>query len=624
MLPLSGEFKGKDEWNVRSRLFQEESQVFFSSLLTLILRKEALISHNEREQRECVPEPSGSYNFGIEEALHSFAEDFPEVCELQGTERLLRTTQRQIKVLEDVREVVSHVEDDAWVQQVREALPRLEIDSLERKSIAGSIEKARDGLDEAKRKLSRLEAEREALGQRLATAEQATQGLGQQMKKLFARQKKTKEELRFRKLHEEYQALLTQRDELEVKRDRAQRVLEDLERELALAQQGWKEEVDFWRQEAVNQRDIRQLLADIKPANLVEILAEIVKTWEDSAEARAISSSIYDDYRDMTAEEVEERMVTLRQREQRLRRADTEERIKQVQVVAATLDTLVGRFPDADLMVDHFFVDEASYASMGKVLPLFVYNKPITFLGDHLQLPPVTEVEKKHLEMMGNLPAVIWAESALQVGHFFKESLEQLAKKFFFSKKTREPGIPQVNLTRTHRFGPSLSSILDRFVYKNDFGSAKSDREDTGVFLLQVDKVTRRKQRSNPAEVRAIQHLLPRLLKKGMDDFAIVAPYTKQIDALRREMPEVYEQERILTVHKSQGREWDYVIFSICDTDDAYFVDSLKPHTHGLNLLNTAISRTRKGLILVGDIRYWREQPGQLLAELAKVGREIR
>ena len=48
------------------------------------------------------------------------------------------------------------------------------------------------------------------------------------------------------------------------------------------------------------------------------------------------------------------------------------------------------------------------------------------------------------------------------------------------------------------------------------------------------------------------------------EDFAILTPYSRQIRVLKEKMPQ-YKDTRILTVHKSQGREWDTVILSVYD-----------------------------------------------------------
>ena len=76
-------------------------------------------------------------------------------------------------------------------------------------------------------------------------------------------------------------------------------------------------------------------------------------------------------------------------------------------------------------------------------------------------------------------------------------------------------------------------------------------------------------------------------------------------------------QEKLLTVHKSQGREWDTVIVSLADEPPGYYTNSNLEN--GLHVLNTALSRAKKKLILVGDLTKWRNQPRQMIAEIIKI-----
>ena len=79
-----------------------------------------------------------------------------------------------------------------------------------------------------------------------------------------------------------------------------------------------------------------------------------------------------------------------------------------------------------------------------------------------------------------------------------------------------------------------------------------------------------------------------------------------------------------MTVHGSQGREWDTVIVSVADTSDKWFVDSLNLASRGLNLVNTAVSRARKELLIVCDTTYWKRQTGQLISDLIRIGEEVK
>ena len=94
--------------------------------------------------------------------------------------------------------------------------------------------------------------------------------------------------------------------------------------------------------------------------------------------------------------------------------------------------------------------------------------------------------------------------------------------------------------------------------------------------------------------------------------YTILAPYHLQIERLKKLMPG--ERGNILTVHRAQGMEWDTVILSVCDTKDAYFVNS--GLTVGKCVLNTAISRAKKRLVIVCDTDFWGSERKQLISEL--------
>ena len=107
-------------------------------------------------------------------------------------------------------------------------------------------------------------------------------------------------------------------------------------------------------------------------------------------------------------------------------------------------------------------------------------------------------------------------------------------------------------------------------------------------------------------------------------DFAILTPYRNQLMLLGRHLPRARRNQQILTVHGSQGREWHTVILSLVDTYDKWFTDSQNELSKGLNLINTAVSRAKKRLIIVGDLHFWSRQQGQLLQGLVKVGTDFR
>ena len=96
------------------------------------------------------------------------------------------------------------------------------------------------------------------------------------------------------------------------------------------------------------------------------------------------------------------------------------------------------------------------------------------------------------------------------------------------------------------------------------------------------------------------------------EDYIILAPYNIQIKRLKSILPS--EKQNILTVHRSQGMEWDTVILSVSDTESAYFVNSKLQI--GSQVLTTALSRAKSRLVIVCDVDFWKKQDGQLITDL--------
>jgi len=84
-----------------------------------------------------------------------------------------------------------------------------------------------------------------------------------------------------------------------------------------------------------------------------------------------------------------------------------------------------------------------------------------------------------------------------------------------------------------------------------------------------------------------------------------------------------YPQEVSLTVHRVQGREWDAVLFSVVDTTGKFFTTTLNPQNCGTQIINPAVSRAKKRLLLVCDCNDWGDQPKKLIGQLLQVAQSI-
>jgi len=277
-------------------------------------------------------------------------------------------------------------------------------------------------------------------------------------------------------------------------------------------------------------------------------------------------------------------------------------RLNQSKVVSMTLDTYIALSLSMELEFDHIFCDEIGYASLIKIIPLFSLKVPITFLGDHMQLPPISEASKIQEQTS------LFSQNGVMI--------ESLINTKFLKRSS---------LKTTHRFGANLSNVLNHYIYQNGFKSY--DGVESEIFYIN--------SKSNPDDAKgrfSIQEIekIKKYLRdaKFSTDVAILTPYNAQSFRLKKSLPNLYS-DKIMTVHKSQGSEFETVIFSIVDDSThgkrgAFFTDSTNFHSNGLNLINTVVSRTKKRLILVGNHYFWKNQNNQLISALFKIAKEIK
>lgn len=291
---------------------------------------------------------------------------------------------------------------------------------------------------------------------------------------------------------------------------------------------------------------------------------------------------------------------------------------KSALVIAGTIDSTMGYMldnnsPFPEKPVCHVFVDEAGYTSIIRGMIPFFSEAPITFLGDHKQLEPVCAMNEIKIE---NAPVCLWALPVTYYPELLHGSLGKLFEENYC--RGAEPtfkGIRYFPLSTSYRFGPVLAQILEKHIYGNGFtGASKSSFE---ILILDAKYRPGEYSRSNLAEVEAISHIIARY---SPDETAILTPYRGQVRLLRNKLPKEYKHS-VMTVHSSQGQEWDTVIFSAVDANNPYFVDSTRPE--GRHVINAAISRAKRRLILTCDVDLWEKRPKQIIADIIKSGKRI-
>lgn len=358
---------------------------------------------------------------------------------------------------------------------------------------------------------------------------------------------------------------------------------------------------------------------DISESNLEVVHKNMGTIIKKELASLTSESSKYAGYKKYTDDDLANLLDDLTAQEQCLS-IPIERRMSKVSLVAATMDKfMVTDFSETSFHPDHVFLDEAGYCPLVKGAALLFLGVPVTLLGDHMQLPPVCEMDAgKDLSLPENRDVCIWAQSSIYLDSLFHADRNDISTEFLDGDPPSFPDIQKYELTETRRFGPMLADILANYVYSSQFHSLSAS--DTELFVLDAPKREDSIVRTSRSEIEAISTYLA---ETHEDDYVILTPYRLQLTELTKAFPNARKNERVLTVHASQGREWDTVLLSVVDTNRMWYCNSRLPKSKGLQVVNTAVSRARKRLVLVCDYDYWVSQPGQLIGQLVQSAKRL-
>ena len=330
-------------------------------------------------------------------------------------------------------------------------------------------------------------------------------------------------------------------------------------------------------------------------------------------------------YDHLSDEQIKQKISTIKMGIGKFKKEYAKKKLSQAYLIGMTADTYNSRFKEDALPVHHIFIDEGGYMPINKVYGMCRQNIPMSIVGDSMQLPPVAEMSGIIKENAEFEKVLLYDMNAFYFDTLFEEGYDGL-KKAYFKGLAPSNTIPKVELTQTYRFGDKLATILDKHVYQNGFRSAIGEGGFRLEYIDAINEETPKYPRVNPAEANAIRSLLTS--SDLGDDFVILTPYKNQVSHLKFRLKGIINPNQVMSIHRSQGQEWETVIISVVDymsggSHGMWFTNSTNDMSKGLKVINTAVSRAKKRLILVGHRRFWMVQEKQLLGDLFRNADQI-
>ena len=230
--------------------------------------------------------------------------------------------------------------------------------------------------------------------------------------------------------------------------------------------------------------EINAVISALSKDNISKVKEEVVSIITQKKEKLEIDQHLFSEYKSTGLVDIRYELDNYLSLRTKLAASSTEERLKSVNVIACTLDGYIGRYAETKLNVEHIFLDEAGYANIIKALTLFNHTTPISFLGDHKQLPPVCEINDSDIERDNKFHNMfLWAQSAIFLDTLFSDSKDVCRNQYLQNSDFNPKSITRTSLNSTYRFGNNLAQILANYVYSPDFNSNNPEGETKILYV---------------------------------------------------------------------------------------------------------------------------------------------
>ena len=259
--------------------------------------------------------------------------------------------------------------------------------------------------------------------------------------------------------------------------------------------------------------------------------------------------------------------------------------LKEYPVVLSTTYTArssLGKYAQFDYVI----MDESSQVDVVTGTLAISSAKNAVIVGDTKQLPNVvTSKQKEQLNKIFQKYNIPQAYDYIE-NSFLKSLCVLLGDR-----------VPRVTLREHYRCHPQIIGFCNEKFYHGDLIVMTDQANAPALQLVTTDAGNHEFNHTNMRQFEAIRNEILPELSALKSQLGIIAPYRNQVKMLEKNLME--SEIDIATVHKFQGREKDAIILSTVD-------DTVTKFSDDPNLLNVAVSRAKKKLVVVASDR---EQP---------------
>lgn len=247
--------------------------------------------------------------------------------------------------------------------------------------------------------------------------------------------------------------------------------------------------------------------------------------------------------------------------------------------------------PLSNVEFDAVLIDESSQASIPLALLGMAKAKKWVLIGDHNQLLPIfrsIDPESSERVLQRQLSAFVCL-------------MDRYSKRVLWLRTHYRSHPDIIGFSAKEIYGGNIVPHQSCYSIKLSLKTQTQKpylAPDKPAVLIHVEGYEARSDGSkfNRKEAEVIRSIVEEYIKLGINqgDIGIITPYRAQKDLIRELVK--YDDVEINTVDAFQGREKDVIIYSITATSDLKFASDK-------NRLNVAITRARKKLIVIGNVK---------------------